>query len=144
MKDVLPWVSCLFSCRASQSFTVLHFSVQNVVAPNAFFFCRVDAQSISASSKRDQASVFHGSFLATHLLAWKALRIVCFLAAGHPPSWFWVGWWVESQGSDRVQNDYLGWDQEFSVLFPLSRVSTWTISDGPGAAFVSDFSFSHC
>ena len=109
-----------------------------------FFFCRVDAQSISASSKRDQASVFHGSFLATHLLAWKALRIVCFLAAGHPPSWFWVGWWVESQGSDRVQNDYLGWDQEFSVLFPLSRVSTWTISDGPGAAFVSDFSFSHC
>lgn len=38
MKDVLPWVSCLFSFRASQSFTVLHFSVQNVVAPNAFFF----------------------------------------------------------------------------------------------------------
>ena len=60
------------------------------------FFCRVDAQSRSASSKRDQASVFHGSFLATHLVAWKAMCIVCFLAAGHPQSWFWVGWWVES------------------------------------------------
>lgn len=64
-------------------------------SPNRLFLWRWLIRS--ESSKRDRACLCLSWFLPGYLFGGlKGLCDVYFLAVGHPRSWFWVGWWVES------------------------------------------------